>query len=178
MSGHNKWSKIKNKKAVTDAKKNKIFSKFAKLITVESKNARGDINSPSLKSAIDQAKTVNMPLENIQRAVKKGVSDDSVNMENTTYEAYGPGGCALIIECLTDNKNRIAAEIRHLLSKNNIPLAGIGSVTWGFEKKENQWFPKTTLPLPDEDMEKMEVIIDELEDNDDVQAVFTNISEE
>ena len=175
MSGHNKWSKIKNKKAVTDSKKSKIFSKFAKLITMESKTVSGDINSPSLKSAIDQAKAVNMPADNITRAVKKGMGADAGSMEAITYEAYGPGGCAMIIECLTDSKNRTAAEIRHTLSKNNLALAGIGSVVWGFEKKENKWIPNTMLSLSDEDMEKAEKVIDELEDNDEVQEVFTNI---
>jgi len=177
MSGHNKWSKIKRKKEVTDAKKSKIFSKFAKLITIESKKVKGDINSPSLKNAIEQAKSVNMPLDNITRAVKKGAESDSINMESTTYETYGPGGCAMIIECLTDNKNKSAAEIRHILSKNNLSLAGVGAVAWGFEKKENQWLPQNTLPLSDNDMEKTLKLIDELEDNEDVQEVFTNIED-
>lgn len=175
MSGHNKWSKIKRKKEITDGKKSKIFSKFAKLITVESKKVNGDINSPSLKNAIDQAKAVNMPAGNIERAVKKGLDSNTADLESTTYEAYGPGGCAMIIECLTDNKNRIAAEVRHILSKNNLSLAGVGSVTWGFERKENQWIPNTKLPLSEEDMNKTQNIVDELEDNDDVQEVFTNI---
>lgn len=178
MSGHNKWSKIKNKKAVTDAKKSKIFSKFAKLITMESKQAKGDINSPALKSAIDQAKAVNMPLENINRAVKKGAGADAGNMEAITYEAYGPGGCAFIIETLTDSKNRTAAEVRHILSKNGFELAGIGSVTWAFQREGNKWIPQNFIPLSDQDMEKSAKIIEDLEDNDDVQEVFTNISED
>ncbi len=178
MSGHNKWSKIKHKKAATDAKKSKVFSKCSKLITVESKLVNGDINSPALKSAIDQAKAVNMPADNIAKAVKKGTSADAGNMEANTYEAYGPGGCAFIIETLTDSKNRTAAEIRHLLSKNGLALAGVGSVTWSFTKEGNKWAPKNTIPLSDEDMEKAAKVIDELEDNDDVQEVFTNISEE
>lgn len=175
MSGHNKWSKIKNKKAVTDAKKSKIFSKFAKLIAVESKRAKGDINSPSLKSVIEQAKAVNMPADNIDRAVKKGSDADIANLESVTYEAYGPGGCALIIEGLTDNKNRLAAEIRHILSKNNLSLGGIGSVVWGFGKEGNQWISKNKIVLSEEDMEKTQDIIEEIEENDDIQEVFTNI---
>ena len=179
MSGHNKWSKIKHKKAATDAKKSKIFSKYAKLITVESKKVDGDINSPALKSAIDQAKAVNMPADNITRAVKKGASADAGNMEANTYEAYGPGGCAFIIETLTDSKNRAAAEIRHILSKNGgFELASRGSVTWSFIKEGNKWIAQNTIPLSDEDMEKAAKIIDHLEDNDDIQEVFTNISED
>jgi len=177
MSGHNKWSKVKRKKEVTDAKKSKIFSKFAKLITMESKKAKGDINSPSLKNAMEQAKSANMPLQNVERAVKKGVSDEAGNMEAVVYETYGFGGCGIIIECLTDSKNRTAAEIRHLLSKNGLALAGIGSVSWSFEKKENEWLPKNTIPLSEEDKEKNENLIDELEDNDDVQGIFTNIAD-
>ncbi|MBU1046347.1 YebC/PmpR family DNA-binding transcriptional regulator [Patescibacteria group bacterium] len=179
MSGHNKWSKIKNKKAVTDAKKSKIFSKYAKLITVESKKVNGDINSPALKSAIDQAKAVNMPAENITRAVKKGTTADAVNMESITYEAYGPGGCAFIIEALTDSKNRAAAEVRHILSKNGgFELGAIGSATWAFTREGNKWIPQSTIPLSDEDMEKASNLIDLLEDCDDIQEVFTNISED
>ncbi len=176
MSGHNKWSKIKRKKEITDGKKSKIFSKFAKLITVESKKVNGDVNSPSLKNAIDQAKAVNMPADNITRAVKKGASTDAGNLEANTYEAYGPGGCGLIIETLTDSKNRAAAEIRHTLSKNGgFELAGVGSVAWAFTKEENKWVAQNTVPLSDEDMEKTLKLIDELEDNEDIQEVFTNI---
>ena len=175
MSGHNKWSKIKRKKEVTDAKKSKVFSKFAKLITMESKQVGGDINSPALKNAIEQAKAVNMPSNNIERAVKKGISDDATNMQATTYEAYGPGGCALIIECLTDNTNRSAAEIKHILSKNNLSLAGIGSVLWAFEKKDNNWVPQNTMLISDDDKQKVERLVEELKDTDDVQGVFTNI---
>ena len=185
MSGHNKWSKIKRKKEVTDAKKSKVFSKFAKLITMESKQVGGDVNSPALKSAIDQAKAVNMPANNIERAVKKGASGDTANLEANTYEAYGPGGCGLIIETLTDSKNRAAAEIRHILSKNGLELGGIGSVVWGFAKHpkpavgqvENKWIPQNTIALSDADMEKTAKLIEELEDNDEVQEVFTNIAD-
>ncbi len=178
MSGHNKWSKIKNKKAVTDAKKSKIFSKYAKLITEESKKVNGDINSPALKSAIDQSKAVNMPAENISRAVKKGTAIDAVSMEAITYEAYGPGGCAFIIEALTDSKNRAAAEVRHILSKNGgYELAAMGSVTWAFKREGNKWVAQNSIPLSDGDMEKASNLIDLLEDCDDIQEIFTNIED-
>src|SRR5690348_1557363 len=106
MSGHNKWSKIKNKKAVTDAKKSKVFSMFAKMIAVESRKAKGDKNSPSLRAVMERARAVNMPNDNIDRAVAKGAGGDGGNLEEVLYEAYGPGGAALIIEGITDNKNR------------------------------------------------------------------------
>ncbi|MFH1402404.1 MAG: YebC/PmpR family DNA-binding transcriptional regulator [Patescibacteria group bacterium] len=177
MSGHNKWSKIKRKKEITDAKKSKIFSKFAKLIAAESKKVNGNISSPTLKSVMEQAKSANMPAENILRAVKKGASADADTLEANIYEAYGPGGCGLIIETLTDNKNRTVAEIKHTLSKNGLVLGGIGSVIWGFAKKDSQWIPQNTIPLSEENMEKTAKLIDDLEDNDDVQEVFTNIAE-
>ncbi len=175
MSGHNKWSKIKHKKAATDTKKSKVFSKYAKLITVESKLVDGNIDSPALKSAIDQAKAVNMPADNITRAIKKGTSADAVSMEAITYEAYGPGGCAFIIEALTDSKNRAAAEVRHILSKNGgFELGAIGSVTWAFTREGRKWLPQNTIPLSETDMEKASNLIDLLEDNDDIQEFLKN----
>jgi YebC/PmpR family DNA-binding regulatory protein len=174
MSGHNKWSQIKNKKAATDAKKSKIFSKMVRLITVESKKANGNVNSPGLKTAIDRAKAVNTPNDVIDRAVKKGTGTEAGTMEPITYEAYGPGGCALIIETLTDNRNKTAQEVKHILSLNGFELAGIGSATWAFEKTQEGWTPKTTIPISDEDGEKLEKLVNDLEDNDEVQEVFTN----
>jgi YebC/PmpR family DNA-binding regulatory protein len=133
MSGHNKWSKIKHKKAISDSKKSKEFSKLARLLTVESKKASGDISSPSLRVAIEKARGANMPSINIDRAVKKGITADAASMEAITYEAYGPGGSALVIEALTENKNKAASEIKHILSKNGSSLAAQGSATWAFE---------------------------------------------
>ncbi|OIO32109.1 MAG: YebC/PmpR family DNA-binding transcriptional regulator [Candidatus Yonathbacteria bacterium CG_4_10_14_3_um_filter_47_65] len=174
MSGHNKWSKIKHKKAATDAKKSKVFSKYAKLIAVESRNAGGDVNSPGLRAAIEKARSENMPSDNIDRAVKKGVGDDMAHMEAVLYETYGPGGCAILIEGLTDNKNRASAEIKHILSKNGSALAGAGAASWGFEKTADEWSPKTTIEISEEDGARLERMIEELEDNDDVQNVYTN----
>lgn len=174
MSGHNKWSKIKNKKAVTDAQKSKIFSKMARLITVEAKKCGGDTNSPGLKTVIEKAKSVNMPSDNIERAVKKASTDNSSAMESVMYESYGPGGCAIIIEVLTDNRNKAAAEVKHILSKNGCALAGIGAASWAFEKTSEGWTPKSTVPISEEDATKLETLVGELEENDDVQEVFTN----
>jgi YebC/PmpR family DNA-binding regulatory protein len=174
MSGHNKWSKIKHKKAATDAAKSKIYSKLVKLIQVESKAVGGDVSSPGLRAAIDKAKAENMPKDNIERAVKKGASNDAAAMEAVMYEAYGPGGTALVITALTDNKNRTAPEVKHILTKNGLALAAQGSATWAFEKSSEGWTPKQTTPINDEDGAKLEKIIEELEDNDDVQDVFTN----
>jgi YebC/PmpR family DNA-binding regulatory protein len=177
MSGHNKWSKIKHKKAASDAKKSNVYSKLVKLIQTESKTAKGDVSSPGLRAAIEKAKGENMPKDTIDRAVKKGASNDTASMEHVTYEAYGPGGCALIIEGLTDNKNRTAAEIKHLLSKNGLQLAAPGSAVWAFEKTKDGWEAKTTTSLSSEDGEKLERLLEELDEHDDVQDVYINAVE-
>lgn len=174
MSGHNKWSKIKHKKAAGDAQKSKIFSKLVRVITIESKKCNGDVNSPSLRAAIEKAKEANVPADNIERAVKKGTSAEAGSMEQITYEAYGPGGAALIIEVLTDNRNKASAEVKHILSKNGYALAAIGAATWAFEKTNEGWNPKTTVPISEEDSEKLELLIEEFDNNDDIQEVFTN----
>lgn len=174
MSGHNKWSKIKHKKAATDAQKSKIFSKIVRLISVESKRSGGDKNDPGLRAAIDKAREVNMPSDNIERAIKKGAGGDSSQMEALTYEAYGPGGCAIIIEALTDNRNKAVAEIKHTLSKNGARLAEIGAASWAFTKTNSEWVPNTSIPISEADGSALERIIEELEDCDEVQDVFTN----
>jgi YebC/PmpR family DNA-binding regulatory protein len=174
MSGHNKWSKIKRQKEKTDGQKSKIFGKMVRLITVEAKKAGGNIASPGLKSAIERARAANVPSDNIERAIKK-FSEGGVEMESIVYEAYGPGGCAIVIETLTDNRNRIANEIKHILSNHRYSLAGIGSATWAFTHNPGEeWVAQSTIPLSTEDGEKLEALIDDLEENDDVQDVYTN----
>lgn len=174
MSGHNKWSKIKNKKAVTDAAKSKIFSKMAKLISTASRQVGGDTSSPILRATIEKAREYNMPADNIERAVKKGAGSDTIALEAITYEAYGPGGSALIIETLTDNRNKAAQEVKFILSKHGFALAGVGSATWAFTKEQDGWKPNTTIPLSEEDGKILGALIEELEDNDEIQDVYTN----
>ena len=180
MSGHSKWSQIKRKKELTDAKKGRIFSKLAKLIEVAAKNGTDIKTNLSLKTIIDSAKAANMPATNIERAIKKGggLDKENSNLEEIIYEAYGPGGVAMIIQVVTSNKNRTAAEIKHILSKNNASLSGRGSVKWLFEQKyENgavDWLPKQTIKLSPDDENKLEVLMEELDENEDVSEVFTN----
>jgi YebC/PmpR family DNA-binding regulatory protein len=175
MSGHNKFSKIKRLKAKTDAQKSAAFSKMAKLIQVEAKKAGGNVTSPGLKAIIERAKSMDMPNDNIDRAVKKAVNADTEQMDSITYEAYGPGGVALIIEALTSNRNKAAGEIKHILSENDTSLASPGSASWAFEKNtEEGWIPKNTMPISEEDSQKLEKLIDELEENEEVQDVYTN----
>ncbi len=176
MSGHNKWSKIKNKKAVTDAAKSKIFSKMAKLISTASRQVEGDTASPILRAAIEKAREYNMPALNIERAVKKGTGSDAETLEAITYEAYGPAGSALIIEALTTNRNKAAQEIKFILSKHGFALATPGSATWAFKREPttNDLQPTTTIQLSEEDGKILGTLIEELEDNDEVQDVYTN----
>ncbi len=173
MSGHNKWSKIKRQKEKTDAQKSKIFGKMVRMISVEAKRAQGNRESPGLKTAIERAREANVPSDNIERAIKKA-NEEGGDLETVVYEAYGPGGSAIVIEALTSNRNKAAQEIKHVLSNHNIALAGIGAATWAFEKKEGEWVPKNTIALNEADMKKLEEIVDELEENDEVQEVFTN----
>jgi YebC/PmpR family DNA-binding regulatory protein len=137
MSGHSKWATIKRKKAATDAARGKTFTKLIKEITIAARMGGGDPNgNPRLRLAIGAAKGANMPQDNINRAIKKGTGElEGVHYEEITYEGYGPVGVALIIECVTDNKNRTVSEIRHLMSRNGGNFAESGSVSWNFERK-------------------------------------------
>ncbi len=173
MSGHNKWSKIKRQKEKTDAQKSKIFGKLLRSISVEARKSGGNLSAPNLRTAIEKAKSANVPNDNIDRAVKKANESDD-EMESITYEAYGPGGTAIIIEALTSNRNKAAQEIKHILSNHTLSLAQMGSATWAFEKTNEGWVPKTTAPISENDGEKLSLLIDELEENDEVQDVFTN----
>ncbi|MEK7179217.1 MAG: YebC/PmpR family DNA-binding transcriptional regulator [Patescibacteria group bacterium] len=175
MSGHNKWAQIKHKKAATDAKKSKLFSKFARLITLEARKVGGNMDAPGLRSVILRARAVNMPSLNIERAVTKGAGGEGSALEEVMYEAYGPGGAAIVVEGLTDNKNRTLGELKQTLTEYGATLAERGAALWAFEKKsDNTWAPKTTVPLSPEDTEKISRLADTLMEHDDVQAVYTN----
>ncbi len=177
MSGHSKWSQIKRQKAVTDAARSKVFSRFAQLITLESKHAVGDVSIPALKTVIERAKAANMPKNNIDRAVAKGISKDAAALERTTYECYGPGGAAIIIDALTDNKNRTTQEIKHLLTKYGLELSAPGAAVWAFQKnKDNSYTPneQTIVTPSDVDGEKINNLLSLLDEHDDVHCVYTN----
>lgn len=236
MSGHSKWSTIKRKKAVIDAKRGKIFTKLIKEITVAARNGGGDPDAnPRLRLAVDNAKAANMPADNIERAIKKATGElEGVSYSEMTYEGYAPGGVAVMIESVTDNKNRTVAEIRHAFSKHGGSMAESGAVSYGFDRKgvivipsqgkteddimeiildvgadditteedyfeittsletfepvrkalinigleiENaslQWVAQNMIEVKGEESERIMKLIDMLEDNDDVQNVFTN----
>ena len=137
MSGHSKWSTIKHKKGALDAKRGKIFTKLIKEITVAARLGGGDIEAnPRLRASVATAKTQNMPADNIARAIKKGTGElEGVHYEEMTYEGYGPGGAAILIEVMTDNKNRTVGEVRTILGKNGGNMGENGCVAWMFEKK-------------------------------------------
>src|SRR6202171_2651297 len=137
MSGHSKWASIKHKKGAADAKRGKIFTRLIKELTVAARGAGGDPDmNPRLRSVIADAKAANMPADNIKRAIRKGTGEEpGVSYEEAQYEAYGPGGAAVIIDVLTDNKNRTVGELRHLLEKHGGNLASTNAVAWMFAKK-------------------------------------------
>lgn len=236
MSGHSKWSTIKRKKGKADAQRGKLFSKLIKEITVAARQGGGDIGGNSrLRQAVQSARTANMPLDNIERAIKKGTGElPGVSYEEVVYEGYGPGGIALMVEVTTDNKNRTVADIRHILTRRNGRLGETGSVSWIFEQKgfivvgkdvcgEDQLMaivleagaedmklegdayeiattptdfekvkaaleankipfttaeltkiPQSTVRLDGKTAEQALILMEELEDHDDVQHVYTN----
>lgn len=137
MSGHSKWASIKHKKGAADAKRGKLFTRIIKELTVAARDGGGDPDSnPRLRTVIADAKAANMPADNIKRAIRRGTGEEpGVSYEEVTYEGYGPGGAALLIQVLTDNTNRAVGEIRHLLSKHGGNLGTTNSVAWMFEKR-------------------------------------------
>jgi len=151
VSGHSKWSTIKRKKAVTDARRGKIFTQVIKEITVAAKMGGGSAESNArLRFAIEKAKAHNMPADNIKRAIQKGTGElPGVNYEDAVYEAYGPGGVAIIIETVTDNKNRTVSDIRHILERQNGKIASSGSVAFQFHKRGIILVPKSVVPEDD-----------------------------
>lgn len=176
MAGHSKWKQIKERKAKTDSKKSQVFSKYAKLITNEARAAKGNKDAPALRASIERARKENMPSDTIERAIKKATAGGSAALESILYEAYGPGGVALLIGVLTDNKNKAAPEIKHLLAEHDANLASPGAASWAFRKEPatNNFQPTTTVALSEEDLEKLDKLVEALEANEEVQEVFTN----
>ena len=237
MSGHSKWATIKRKKAATDAKRGKVFTKLIKELMIAARDGGGDIETnPRLRQAVSTAKTANMPNDNIKRAIQKGTGElEGVSYEEFTYEGYGPGGVALFMEVLTDNKQRTVADIRHAMNKHGGNLGENGSVAWMFEKLGQitisekgqdedlifeealeagaddfsnadgefiittapsetvnvsdalsnkgynitssalEMVPKTTTKVEGSDVKKLMTLMEVLEDNDDIQNLYSNL---
>ena len=142
------------------------------MISEQVKVAGGDRNAVLVRQAIEKARSADMPLDTIERAISKAT--EQKDLETIVYEAYGPGGAGLIIEALTENRNKAAQEIRHILSKNGFALAGIGSVMWAFQKVDNELTPTMTVPLSEADTSLLMKLVEELEANEEVQEVITN----
>ena len=179
MSGHSKWSKIKHTKGAADAKRGKIFTKIIREITTAARIGGGDPNGNArLRKAVDEAKQNNMPSDNIDRAIKKGTGElEGVTLEEIRYEGYGPGGVAVLVEVLTDNKNRTVAEIRHAFSKYNGSMAAAGAVGWLFKDKGLIACDKATV-TEDQLMEvALEAGAEDISDNGDEWLVTTGPSE-
>ena len=174
MSGHNKWAQIKRQKGANDKAKSALWGKLSRRITVESKAAGGDVNAANLRSAIEKAKAANMNKDAIERAVAKGSASDAAALESVTYEAYGPGGSAVIIECLTDNKNRTLQELKGIFAKHAINLAAPGSALWAFEKTAEGYVPTAPLSLSEDDDASLMKVMELIDALDDVEEVYTN----
>jgi len=184
MSGHSKWHNIKEKKGATDAKRGKVFTKHAALIAIAAKQGGGDPSmNATLRFAIDNAKRDNVPNANIERAIKRGTGElkGEAQIEEITYEGYGPGGIAVIVTCLTDNKNRVFTNLRTIFDKRGGNIGNSGSVTWMFERKGASYTPKFPVKIEDAEMAKKVLdFVDALEEDEDVSDVTGNfnISEE
>lgn len=182
MSGHNKYSQIKHRKEAQDSKKSIVFSKLLAAISVAAKqNPKPDAN-PRLRSAIEKARENNVPLENIERAISK--ASEQKDLQEILIEAYGPEGVGILIEAITNNSNRTVSEIRHLLDENGAKMANQGSVQWSFEQiaderglnadSRGKWRPKFTQQISETGKQKLQELVDIIEENGDVQHVITN----
>ncbi len=173
MSGHSKWSQIKHRKGISDQKKGQIFSKLANKITIAAQSGTDPSANYRLQSAIDEARTANMPKENIERAVKRAAEKDAASLNEVMVQAMGPGSVAVAIEAITDNKNRTIADIKNILAKNGFKMVPENSLNWIFEAN---WTPKTPLEINDPAMrQKFDKLLEELAADDDVENVYSNL---
>jgi len=176
MSGHSKWSTIKHKKALTDAKKSKVFSKATSLITIAARKGGDPDKNPSLRTAIEKAREVNVPKENIERAIKRGTGEiASSQLEELTYGAFGPGGAVILITAVTDNKNRTLAEIKKILQEHNAKFVESNSIQWMFQRSGTDWTANSPLKIEDENIKKeLEALYEALDEQQDVNEIYDN----
>ena len=175
MSGHSKWSKVKHQKAVTDAAKGQVFTKAALAIAIAVREG-GGVTAPSgnfkLRLAIEKARAVNMPKENIDRAIARGSGAQGGGLETILYEGFGPGGAALVIETATDNRQRTVSAVRNALESAG---GSMGVVRYLFEQAGGGYLSKATIPLSPVDKAKLDALVQKIEELDDVHRVFTNV---
>lgn len=180
MAGHSKWNNIKNRKGAADEKRAKVFAQLSKQIRIAVKEGKSDNPqfNPTLRLALDKARAANMPKDKIQRALDRGMGRGAAGttIQEVTYEAFGPGGIALLIMAVTDNLNRTSSEIRFALSRNGGSMAGPGSAKYMFQRTADGEGYETTMPMDvsDADGEALLTLIDALTEHDDVEEVFTN----
>ncbi|KMM37535.1 YebC/PmpR family DNA-binding transcriptional regulator [Guptibacillus hwajinpoensis] len=181
MAGHSKWKNIQRRKNAQDAKRGKVFMKLAKEIFVAARSGGGDPETnPSLRLAVDKAKSANMPNENIDRAIKKATGDlDGVQYENVTYEGYGPGGAAIMVNLLTDNKNRAAADVRHAFSKNNGNMGENGCVSFLFSRRGSLVIDRSEINLNEDELmlQVIEAGAEEMETHEESFEIYTDPQE-
>jgi YebC/PmpR family DNA-binding regulatory protein len=180
MSGHSHWAGIKHKKEITDKKRAKVFSKSLKLISAAAHGEPNPDFNPRLRTAVAKAREAGVPADTIERAIKRA-ADPAEKLEELLFEAYGPGGAAILIEALSDNRNRVVQEIKTILRDHNGKWAESGSVQWAFEFTNTvdgagaEWNAKFSQDIAGEEKEALFKLLEALEDNDDVQGVYTNV---
>ena len=178
MSGHSKWSQIKRKKGIADQKRGQLFSKLSRVITLSVREGRGITdpeNNLKLRLAVERARAENMPKENIERAIKRASDKDASVLKEVLIQAMGPSGIAMVIEGITDNSNRTVGDVRTILSKNDFKIVPESSLNWMFDKEKNPTMP---LEITDEQLlSKIDKLLEELDSNDDVENVYTNLAE-
>jgi len=183
MSGHSHYRTIKRKKELEDSRRGKLFTKLAKIISIAAREKGGDPKTnPALRLAIERAKNANMPKDNIERAIKKGTGElKGEILESILVESCGPSGIAIIIEAITDNKNRTIMEIKQILNQNNGKIVNEGGIQWLFERKINsettslEWSAKQFIDVPEKDKEIIKKLFNELNELDDVQEIYSNL---
>lgn len=179
MAGHSKWAQIKRKKAVTDAQKGRVFSKFAKEIAIAARGNPDPKTNIRLKSVVEKARSFNMPNDSIERALKRVADRSAGELEELSVEALGPGGIALIITAITDSRNRTLTELKMLLGRHGARMVGQNSLAWMFKQSRGRdgsliFEPTAPIPVADQYQQQLEGLYNELDEHDDVQEVFTN----
>lgn len=172
MSGHSRWSQIKHKKGVADQKKGQVFSKLANKITIAARHGTDPASNYRLQSTIDEARTANVPKENIERAIKRATEKSATNVEEVTIQAIGPVGVAVVVEAITDNKNRTISEIRRLLFEHEFKMVPENSLNWLFDQ---DWKPLAPIETTPEMQQKLDRLLEALGENGDVENVHTNL---
>ncbi len=179
MSGHSKWSTIKHKKALTDTKRSKVFSKITSLITIAARKGGDPDKNPNLRTMIENAREVNVPKENIERAIKRGTGEIAgTALEEVIYGAFAAGGAVVLITAITDNKNRTLADVKKILSDHSAKFAELNSIQWMFRREGADWVPNNPMKIEGENIKKeLESLCEALDDQQEVTEIYDNIGD-